>query len=853
MKISKVLLRWYKSFNINYLGYDDRREGIVDRPWNAIRLGDDKESYRFVEIPIGGDITTIVGANESGKSHLLSAINKVVKGTGIPDDRNESKFDVTDLCHYASVKDKNAEIWPNIGVEFSDCSAQEFNNVIDAAGNVKGVNGDRFTLVLTSEGEIRAWLFVEGHEPIKVSQSQLEAVRKHLTPVEFIRSDMPLPDEVVIDDILSELVEGRERRSSFYTFESAQKAARIIAQLPLLAAKTPVPDAVAGLISNGKESLLKREQPRNKTELERMLFCDILGIKPSTFERLANLPMSKRSYATGLTNIWNEELDEVLNLSYYWQQDDKFNLRIDYKDGVFYFEITDKTGSVYTFRERSSGLRYFLSYYIQAKALERKYRDSGCVVLMDEPDSFLSIAAQKNLLAVFESLVSVGSSCDNFQLVYTTHSPFCINQNFPNRIRLVRKGDAEEGTQFVDESRLRHYEPVRSALGIDCAQTLFMGETNVVLEGPSDQYLLAELNRQFAMHQDHTKYLDLNSIILMSAESAPGVAKLLSASQWGDERIPACVVMFDNDGEGHKQRDIITGQGKYKKLIEPEFVFLLSESIGEEIDSHAIVSTEDLVPKVIYSEAIKRYLLKWYPSEFESKKKEIQSALKSDDFGEKGLVEATNELFDTHVHPKRDFDKMGVFHLVVSYVEELFETDEKNKMLQELGNRLQKLCEFLMQKIDISRQASRKLSASQTVRREIDEFFKRFKTSAPAFDVVRLLNRIEREVKDIGDDGDNLRDVILKLQQEIEKTRQAGATKVEGGNWQQWSSALFRLKKNPLSPGFKELKDVPISDFFTKQTATNSPAPEQKVNEIAAVTQQAAQPTEEASSKKKTK
>ena len=83
MRISKVLLRWYKSFNINYLGYDDRRQDVIDRPWNAIGLGEDQESYRFVEIPIGDSITTIVGANESGKSHLLSAINKVMKGVGI--------------------------------------------------------------------------------------------------------------------------------------------------------------------------------------------------------------------------------------------------------------------------------------------------------------------------------------------------------------------------------------------------------------------------------------------------------------------------------------------------------------------------------------------------------------------------------------------------------------------------------------------------------------------------------------------------------------------------------------------------------------------------------------------------
>ena len=68
------------------------------------------------------------------------------------------------------------------------------------------------------------------------------------------------------------------------------------------------------------------------------------------------------------------------------------------RPGILYFEITDKTGATYTFKERSSGLRYFLSYYIQAKALEMTSRGKNAIILMDEPDSFLSIIGQRNLL-----------------------------------------------------------------------------------------------------------------------------------------------------------------------------------------------------------------------------------------------------------------------------------------------------------------------------------------------------------------------------------------------------------------------------------------------------------------------
>ena len=86
-------------------------------------------------------------------------------------------------------------------------------------------------------------------------------------------------------------------------------------------------------------------------------------------------------------------------------------------------------------------------------------------------------------MSVFESLVSPESSNKTCQLIYTTHSPYLINRNFPRRIRVVSKEDAEEGTQYIEQARARRYEPVRTALGIDSSQTLFMGSQNVLMEG----------------------------------------------------------------------------------------------------------------------------------------------------------------------------------------------------------------------------------------------------------------------------------------------------------------------------------------------------------------------------------
>ena len=551
MKASKILLRWYKSFNVNYRPNADRQHGVVSRPWNALRVeGGSENDYEFVEIPIESDTTTIVGANESGKSHLICAVSKVITGKGIPeDDRGPRPFARTDLCHFASVRSKNAEAWPNIGMEFQGLTDYEISQINTATGkNLVFGSEPRFTLIIAPKGKSGHGHLYPGKQPnsVTLDEQQLDAVREILPDVKFIKSDVAISDDVPLSDLLAAMGSTGEAVKQYFTFLASQAAAKFLSSFSPAANQQLSAEEVKQ-ISKIQATLSNTVPKSSRATLEAQLFGDVLDINVETVSFLAGLDDSDRSYAEGLIDTWNDEIEKTLNLSHYWQQDDLFRLRLNYKRGIIYFEITDKTGATYTFRERSSGLRYFLSYYIQAKALEMVARDSNCIILMDEPDSFLSIIGQRNLLAVFESLVSADTSRQNTQLIYTTHSPFLINRNFPRRIRLVQKGDAEEGTQFVDESRLRRYEPVRTALGIDCSQTLFMGATNVVLEGPTDQYLISELVRAFVEPHNVSDFLDLNSVTLVSADSAPGVPKLLATSRWGDERNPATVVILDAD------------------------------------------------------------------------------------------------------------------------------------------------------------------------------------------------------------------------------------------------------------------------------------------------------------------
>ena len=290
------------------------------------------------------------------------------------------------------------------------------------------------------------------------------------------------------------------------------------------------------------------------------LFKEILEIRPDALEHLYGLKIADRGYIEGQIATWNDAITERLNLPHFWKQDEHFSLTINLKDGVLYFEIRDKTGSIYTFKERSSGLKFFLSYYIQAKAMEMTHRNQNSIILMDEPDAALSIAGQRNLLAVFESLVSPQSSGQSCQLIYSTHSPYLINRNFPRRIRVMKKEDAEEGTQHIEQARARRYEPVRTALGVDSAPSLFLGTDNILLEGATDQYILTELIRIFATPENVGNFLDLNTVVTVSADGVTNIPNVLEQSRWADEPVPPTVVIADADAKGREVVSNITGR-----------------------------------------------------------------------------------------------------------------------------------------------------------------------------------------------------------------------------------------------------------------------------------------------------
>lgn len=94
----------------------------------------------------------------------------------------------------------------------------------------------------------------------------------------------------------------------------------------------------------------------------------------------------------------------------------------------------DKYPVLIEFEQRSRGFRWFFSFYL-IFSVETDYAHKNAVLLLDEPGLHLYPVAQQELLLLFDELAQ------HNQVIYTTHSPFMVDSQHPERVRLVEEMD----------------------------------------------------------------------------------------------------------------------------------------------------------------------------------------------------------------------------------------------------------------------------------------------------------------------------------------------------------------------------------------------------------------------------
>jgi AAA ATPase domain len=588
MKLSQAFARFYKSFNFDHVRKLDAKDHM---PWDYFR----GQCYPFVRVPIDARITTVVGANESGKSHLLGAIKSAITGRDM---------ERRDLCRYSPYFGvaQGQRCWPHVGVGWTQLSLEEAE-AIGAIAQVADTGFDRFVLIRESPDDTHLW--IPGSEGAWTN-AQLDAVAREaleaLLPQPFlIKPEVALPNAIPFAYILNGAAAPRaevSRSAARAILDAAPSLQSWLGNDPGHAQNHTgqIFSLLHPLLQPAEEALSANELA--SYELGRRLLVELGEIDPEGLEDLARaVDKSDEGYANGLLRSVNQQLERKLNFRRYWVQDRDFSLRTVLRHRELAFTISDRTGTEYTFSERSSGLRYFLSYLIQAQVHQpTSARES--ILLMDEPDTYLSAEAQQDLMRVFQDLAEPNSDRDPIQVIYVTHSPFLLDKNHGERIRVLEKGTISDGARVVPNVTRNHYEPLRSAFGAFVGENAFVGAVNLLVEGPADQIILAAAAaaiRKASPHIDEDS-LDLNRIVIVPCGSAGEVPHTLFRIRGQGADKPPTVILLDSDASGLDAKKLLTTDKMLKRNISPALVLDLATIGGAVPDWPTTLELEDLVP-----------------------------------------------------------------------------------------------------------------------------------------------------------------------------------------------------------------------------------------------------------------
>lgn len=145
--------------------------------------------------------------------------------------------------------------------------------------------------------------------------------------------------------------------------------------------------------------------------------------------------------------------------------------------------------------KRSKGFNWFFSFLVWFKAMQED-SNRQYILLLDEPGLNLHALAQNDLLRFIDDL------SEDYQVIYTTHSPFMVNSEHLNKVRTVTE-TANKGNLISDSLQEKDPNtlfPLQAALGYSVAQNLFINKKNLLVEGISDlaylETISAELVRQ---------------------------------------------------------------------------------------------------------------------------------------------------------------------------------------------------------------------------------------------------------------------------------------------------------------------------------------------------------------------
>ncbi len=442
------------------------------------------------------DVTSLVGKNESGKTtflralHLLNPLNPIKSKTDFDDtidypSKNFSKYKRTKVASPAEVLNVKFELTDSEAKLVEDEFGKGFLTSRTITVSRKYDTSNRSYTSHTDEGK-GVKHFLERIEVTATEQAMLNEATTFSELLELLIS-IEEPNSSVTE-MIAEMKGWREGRFTLHLIDSYWEK-----WLP----KFFYFDDYS--VMEGRVNLV---------ELQQRIDAETLTEADKTFMSLlktidANIAdfMSDSDDADDYESL-KRELEAASNgitqeVFKYWTQSSGLRVNFDIEPNGRHINIriwNDRHFVSVPFNERSKGFIWFFSFFAYFSNIDET-SSKDLVLLLDEPGLSLHAKAQGDFLKLINEELS-----PKHTVIYTTHSPFMIEPTKLNRVRTVQDID-NEGTK-ISEDVLRTDSdtvfPLQAALGYSLAQTLFIGENTLLVEGPSDMIYLQVLSELVA-------------------------------------------------------------------------------------------------------------------------------------------------------------------------------------------------------------------------------------------------------------------------------------------------------------------------------------------------------------------
>lgn len=553
------------------------------------------ENFKGIEsvtLPLSGDVTTLIGLNESGKTTILEAIFCFSYGTedlGALNPGLESLRDPEQWIPIAERANFNKSIVVRATVELDDEDEKQLRDYMRKSHKVhlghvqrRIVITERYNFVNSRHsGTARYWGFaVEGRtgQQRKDRRFADSDSPEWVAAVAFLRDRLPkilyfpnflfdLPDTFKLTDEGQVLTQEEKERNIIYraTFEEI---------LSTLDEKADLETHIVGRLRSS-ERADQRSLEALLLGMGRILTATVFGSWNRIFGRAPA--------AQEVEFVPDKDLATPA-----------VALRLKGPDGY------------YNLAERSLGFRWFFMFLMMTSFYKNDRTGQRSLFLLDEPASNLHSSAQAELLSSFETLL------DRCSLVYTTHSHHLIDVRWLDSAFVVKNaalGNLDFATyvsgavgsrtsisatpyrKFVAEhpDQTSYFQPVLDLLDYR-PSVLEPLPRAVLVEGKSDFYMLRYLTEVLALETD------LRFVPGTGAGSLDPVLRLHIG--WAQP----FVVLLDGDPEGVKQK------ARYVELFGPVMegrCVLLPEAA----DDTACLEVEDLLSETDRASFVDRIFL----------------------------------------------------------------------------------------------------------------------------------------------------------------------------------------------------------------------------------------------------